>query len=169
MLQEKTDGASVLELFAGVGTLGLEALSRGAAFATFVELRKDIAELIRATLQRLEWTERTRILRANAYTAIGLLEDQGDRYSLIFLDPPYSDARAVEPGTPIHDLVDRLGRSFVVTEGADLFLQHPRQVDLDLQLSAIEVCETRPYGSTAITVMRKRRTVDDVEECEGNG
>ncbi|AZL58980.1 16S rRNA (guanine(966)-N(2))-methyltransferase RsmD [Tabrizicola piscis] len=82
-------GARVLDLFAGTGALGLEALSRGAAEVTFVDDGAKALALLRANITRLRMEEETRILRQDARR---LPPNPGDPYSLIFLDPPYGKA-----------------------------------------------------------------------------
>jgi len=80
-------GAKVLDLFAGTGALGLEALSRGASFCLFVEENADARGLIRENVEGLGLTGRTRIFRRDA-TALGGAGNRGG-FSLVFLDPPY--------------------------------------------------------------------------------
>jgi 16S rRNA (guanine966-N2)-methyltransferase len=79
-------GARVLDLFAGTGALGLEALSRGASEVTFVDDGAKALALLRANITRLRMEEETRILRQDARR---LPQNPGDPYTLVFLDPPY--------------------------------------------------------------------------------
>jgi 16S rRNA (guanine966-N2)-methyltransferase len=84
-LQGEIDGAAVLDLFAGSGALGVEALSRGAAFATFVENHRGA---LVALAGNLEWVgDRCELVRASAWRF--LQGAPGRRYGLVFLDPPY--------------------------------------------------------------------------------
>ncbi|MFT0860872.1 16S rRNA (guanine(966)-N(2))-methyltransferase RsmD [Ancylobacter sp. G4_0304] len=84
---DAADGAKVLDLFAGTGALGIEALSRGAAFALFVEDATEPRALIRANVEALGLGGCTRIFRRDA-TKLGPTAG-GERYSLVFCDPPY--------------------------------------------------------------------------------
>jgi len=82
-------GASVLDLFAGTGALGLEALSRGAKFALFVEESATARAAIRANIEALGLTGATKIFRRDA-SALGVMPPRaGDPFALVFLDPPY--------------------------------------------------------------------------------
>jgi len=81
--------ARVLDLFAGTGAFGLEALSRGAGHATFVDDGKAAEALIRANIVKLRAEGETRLLRQNA-TRLG--QNPGAPYALVFLDPPYGKA-----------------------------------------------------------------------------
>jgi 16S rRNA (guanine966-N2)-methyltransferase len=85
-------GARVIDLFAGTGALGLEALSRGAAYCLFVEDNADARALIRGTIETLGLTGETRIFKRDA-TDLGPAS-KNDRYGLAFLDPPYGKGLA---------------------------------------------------------------------------
>ncbi len=78
--------AAVLDLFAGSGALGIEALSRGANKCTFVENKSDALEFVRKNLENTRLSERARIYRGDAFS---FLENTTETYSLVFLDPPY--------------------------------------------------------------------------------
>ena len=87
--------ARVLDLFAGAGTLGLEALSRGAAHATFVERNKDALDALRANVAATQFGDRSDVANANV---LGFLEHAvpAERYDLVFLDPPFADVAGLE-------------------------------------------------------------------------
>ncbi|HEX2217264.1 MAG TPA: 16S rRNA (guanine(966)-N(2))-methyltransferase RsmD [Gemmatimonadales bacterium] len=127
--------ARVLDLFAGSGALGLEALSRGAAAATFVELAPASLEALRANIEALGVGPRTTVHRGDALRFVQGLD--AESYDVAFADPPYAT-----------DAADRLvahfrGRPFARI----LSVEHPadRQVAGD---------ETRRYGDTAVTFCR---------------
>lgn len=82
-------GARVLDLFAGSGALGLEALRRGASFAVFVERDHALAGAIRARGQRAQWTDRIEVWRRDAVPAVHELARRSRTFDLIVLDPPY--------------------------------------------------------------------------------
>lgn len=84
------DGATVLDLFAGSGAMGLEALSRGAAGAVFVESDWDAARAIERNLDKLRLTGAT-VLRQDARTALAAEAAAGRRYDLVLVDPPYEE------------------------------------------------------------------------------
>ncbi len=86
----KAEGARVIDLFAGTGAMGIEALSRGAHFALFVEQSADACALIRANIASLGLAGAARVLRRDA-RKLGPVPEQ-ESYSLVFLDPPYGGA-----------------------------------------------------------------------------
>lgn len=79
--------ARVLDLFAGTGALGLEAISRGARSADFVEFRPTSLHALRANVAKLRLRDRTRIFKRDALPFAGALD--GDSYDIAFVDPPY--------------------------------------------------------------------------------
>ncbi len=87
------DGAAVLDLFAGSGAMGLEALSRGAASATFVESDRGAARVISENLAKLKLTG----ARVAAEDALWFLQREPRAYDLILVDPPYPDWERLEP------------------------------------------------------------------------
>ena len=87
LLEADLGGARVLDLFAGTGALGLEALSRGAARADFVETRPSSLHALRANVALLRLRDRTRIFKRDALPFAGALE--ADAYDVAFADPPY--------------------------------------------------------------------------------
>lgn len=89
---DAADGARVLDLFAGTGALGIEAVSRGASFALFVEEAVEARALIRENVEALGLTGSTRIFRRDA-TRLGPCPS-GEAYSLVFCDPPYGKGLA---------------------------------------------------------------------------
>ncbi len=83
-------GLKVLDLFAGTGSLGIEALSRGAATVTFVDNARAATSVIEHNLEQLGLKDRGRILESDVYCALSRLSDEGEKFDLIFLDPPYA-------------------------------------------------------------------------------
>lgn len=86
IIQFDIEGRRVLDLFGGTGQLGIECLSRGAGQATFVDARTEATRLIRENLELTGLSDRARVLTADYAT---VLSGAGEKYDLIFLDPPY--------------------------------------------------------------------------------
>ena len=135
ILAPELEHARVLDLFAGSGALGLEALSRGAAHATFVELAPASLEALRANVDALGVSDRVSVHRGDALRFAQGLGRGG--YDVAFADPPYAA-----------DAADRLMTLFRTTPFARILsVEHPadRRVAGD---------ETRRYGDTAVTFCR---------------
>lgn len=89
MLQPYVPGATVLDLFAGSGGLGIEALSRGADYACFVDMSRDAVRCITGNLKRTKLVDRADVLSMDYRNALLKLKTTGKGFDLIFLDPPY--------------------------------------------------------------------------------
>lgn len=118
-----TPGKRCLDLFAGTGALGLEALSRGAASCLFVERNARVADQLRANIETLGATT-ARLRIGDALDAIGALEPGS--IDLVFLDPPFADARLAE-------LCRRIDDSGILAAGARVYVEAPRDsAEIDL-------------------------------------
>jgi 16S rRNA (guanine966-N2)-methyltransferase len=144
ILADRVGEARVLDLFAGSGALGIEALSRGAAAATLVDCAPGAIAAIRANLSALELT--AEVVRAPAERFLVTARRDARQYDLVFLDPPYRQAH--ELGRPLTEalaaLVDPAGR--VVAES-------DRRDPLEL---GWPVLDERRYGDTLIRIYDTR-------------
>ncbi|MCX7899028.1 MAG: 16S rRNA (guanine(966)-N(2))-methyltransferase RsmD [Methylocystis sp.] len=137
-------GASVIDLFAGTGALGFEALSRGAARTLFVDNGAEARALIRANCEALGVGGVTRIFRRDA-TKLGAAPP-GETFSLAFLDPPYGKGLT----TPaLRALID----GGWLTEGALLVIEEAADADLDLP-APLALEDRRRYGDTQFIFAR---------------
>ena len=132
----------VLDLFAGTGALGIEALSRGADFADFVEIDPRARHTITENLQRTGLTDRARIHGMRAQQAILVLRNA---YDLVLLDPPYA-----ELDTP--DILASLASSRLLKNGSIVIVEHARTTELPAELGALHFSRTRIHGGTAVSV-----------------
>jgi len=135
------DGASVLDLFAGSGAMGLEALSRGAASATFVEADRKAAEVIDRNLEKLRLTG-ARVVRDDAARALAGDAAAGRKYDLVLVDAPYDLYPDLEP---------MLARYLphVIAEGGLVVVDTRARVEPKLPL---EQRTSRKYGSARVTL-----------------
>jgi 16S rRNA (guanine966-N2)-methyltransferase len=132
IIQRSIRGARVLDLFAGSGALGLEALSRGAAAADFVEIRRPPLAALKANIKALKVEQRATIRRVDALKFAEKLHP--GQYDVAFADPPYEG-----------DAAARLVALFRVTPFARIFaIEHPAD-------RPIPGDDTRRYGDTAVT------------------
>jgi 16S rRNA (guanine966-N2)-methyltransferase len=142
------DGADVLDLFAGSGAMGLEALSRGAARVTFVEADRGACRAIDANLEKLRLTG-SRVIHQDAGRLLALEAQAGRRYDLVLVDPPYAGLEAALPALDRH-LPSLLGEdALVVVESASR--DEP-------ELPSLEKRTSRRYGSARLTLFEPRRS-----------
>ncbi len=147
-------GAVVLDLFAGTGALGIEALSRGAARAVFVESARPAVAVVKENLSSLGLMDQARILAQPASRAVPELARLGP-FDLIFLDPPYA-ALADVPG-----LCAALEQSGAVAEEARVVVEHATR-DAAPVLPGLEGEPTRAYGDTSLTIYGSARRASPV-------
>ncbi len=131
----------MLDLYAGSGAMGLEALSRGAAAATFVEVDAQAAATIQQNLDKLKLTG-ARIVRGDAARALAGEGASGRKYDLVLVDPPYEDYPDLQP---------MLARYLphVLTEDALVVVETSARVEPELPLA---VRTSRRYGSARLTL-----------------
>jgi 16S rRNA (guanine966-N2)-methyltransferase len=140
------DGAEVLDLFAGSGALGLEALSRGAVAATFVESDRVAAETIVKNLDKLG-LEGARVYREDAARRLATEAAAGRRYDLVLVDPPYRMLSTFLPTLAAH-LPAVVARDGLVVVESDA--KEEPELPLPLRTS-------RKYGSTRVTLFEGSR------------
>ncbi len=140
VLGASVDGARVLDLFAGSGALGIEALSRGAAAAVFVDRAPEAIKAIRANLAALGIDAGVRRIEARA--ALRAASARAEAYDLVFLDPPYR--RAAELGRELSEALPA-----VLAPGARVVTESDRREPLEL---ALALTDERRYGDTLIRI-----------------
>lgn len=90
MLQGYIEGSNFLDLYAGSGQIGIEALSRGAEFAAFVEKSDEAVKCIKANIDKTKFADKSMILKLEVLSGIRTLELEKKRFDIVFLDPPYN-------------------------------------------------------------------------------
>jgi 16S rRNA (guanine966-N2)-methyltransferase len=139
------DGAVVLDLFAGTGALGIEALSRGARRVVFVERDRAALQALRGNLEQLRLSAAQAEVRVgDSLAALRAARRARETYDLVFVDPPYVQAR--ELGGELSALLPSL-----LAPGARVVVESDRRSPAELSL---EVARQRSYGDTTITIHR---------------
>ncbi len=144
----KLDGATVLDLFAGTGSMGIEALSRGCAHAVFVEADRMIAGFIQKNLDACRFLEISQLLVKSVETAIPWLARQSQKFDLVFIDPPY-DQDLVNPSLSL------LQDSSLLCPETILVVEHSPREPIRAQ-EKLEIFDERRYGQTLITFLKPK-------------
>jgi 16S rRNA (guanine966-N2)-methyltransferase len=142
------EGSVWLDLFAGTGAVGIEALSRGAAMVYFVESSKDAVELIRRNLQSLGVGGNSQLLQQKAERAISALARQQLRLDFIYVDPPYA------MGESYRTTLQALGNT-ALTEEALIIAEHERKNDLSEKFGALQRLRKLEQGDAALSLYRR--------------
>ena len=127
ILSFDVENASFLDLFAGSGGIGIEALSRGAKKAVFVEQNRKAAGVIKENLEHTRLADRAEVMVRDAMSALRILEDRGEAFDIIFMDPPYG--RLLE-----RDVLLYLADSCLCHEDTILIVE----ADLDTEIDYLE-------------------------------
>lgn len=131
ILGPSVEGSRFLDLFAGTGAVGVEALSRGASFVVFVENHSPAAHLISQNLAALRVTENVRLMKSDAVNAIQKLESERQPpFDFVFLDPPYAGER------DYHAVLNALAKSPLVSADSIVIAEHRKTFDLPESISA---------------------------------
>lgn len=155
-------GQRVLDLYAGSGALGIEALSRGADWADFVESKAAACETIRSNLARTGLAAFGRVHCGTAQHFLGRAERGKIGYDLVLMDPPYADPQ-------IEAELVTLGKSGIVKEGGWLVVEHARGRELPGHAPGLVRIKVRHHGDTGISIYSRRRIEDVAVAVSGDG
>jgi 16S rRNA (guanine966-N2)-methyltransferase len=147
ILGDSIAGMMVVDLFAGTGALGLEALSRGASRALFVERNRENVALIQRNIATLRYEDRARVVPGDAYRFAKGLEPVDGEPIAVFLDPPYREFETspAKVNQHLEGLVRRL------PEGSIVVVESSRALD-DQVLPDLDAWDVRRYGSTQVAI-----------------
>lgn len=146
MLGDEVEGARVLDLFAGTGSLGIEALSRGAAHVSFVEKAAAALAALRRNLATLD-PERVRVLSMPAERALSILTREGFAASLVLLDPPYKSHLASWA-------LDAILTANLVAPGACVVLEHSGREPPPAAPARLHLARSRRFGDVGLCIYR---------------
>lgn len=146
ILQLDVPGAVLLDLFAGSGNLGLEALSRGAAFAVFCDHDRQSVEAVRKNIKALRFEAQSAVYAADYTAAIARSAQAGRKFDIVFLDPPYAAGLA-------EAAIHALGEQAVLAADGILVVEHAPATPP--RFPAGYAVDTRRYGEVAVSVLRR--------------
>lgn len=138
-------GAKVLDLFGGTGQLGIEALSRGAKSAVFVDAREEACKLIRENLKRTKLEQDAKVVRSDY---LDYLERCREKFSVIFLDPPYAEVF-------LENALNRITEIDILQSDGIIVTERPLGKELPWELEGYTRSRDYKYGKTLLTLYRK--------------
>ena len=144
-LQFDIEGRRVLDLFAGTGQLGIECLSRGAAFAVFVDQRRDAAALVRENLKATALSDRARVMNGGA---LEFLAETRETFDLVFLDPPYASGL-------LDKVAERLSAFDILNPRGIIVAEHPANHAPPAARPPVRLQRTYRYGKIAVSLYRR--------------
>ena len=146
IIQFDLPGTTVLDLFAGTGQLGIEALSRDAKFAYFIDEREDACKLIRENLRRTKLDNHAQVIKSD-YMAF--LRNCRTKFDIILLDPPYAEV-FLENALKLITEID------ILQSGGIIVTERPLDKALSWQFDGFERSKDYKYGNTLVTLYRKQ-------------
>ncbi len=147
---------AVLDIFSGGGSLGIEALSRGAASCVFIESEKSALQCLRSNIETLHLGDRVQVLSESADQARPTPTTH-DAFGLVFLDPPYRLSEDVSPNSVMGRLIERLGAAIPVTDGASVLWRQDAAVQLPADLPGGWISmERRVWGTMAVVLLQQK-------------
>jgi len=151
MIAPELPGCKFLDLFSGTGAIGIEALSRGAEFAAFVDSSPTAVEVIRHNLDAAKLTDSAMVFRMDFKHALERFMHEKRKFDVIFLDPPYHAVLAEEALELIADggLLDDKG--YVVVE-----LENGAQ----LEAPGFDIYKSRDYGASSVVILIPERAIE---------
>lgn len=147
ILHDRIGGAKVLDLFAGTGAIGIEALSRGAARVTFVESHPTSLRLLQANLNHCRFSENTEIYPGEARAFLQHAERHGLAFDIIFADPPYRE-------NSTNTLLPLLGQSAMIRGHTVVILEHPTKHQIPPQVGPLNRVRQYRYGDSSLSLFR---------------
>jgi 16S rRNA (guanine966-N2)-methyltransferase len=144
ILSQIVSGSCVLDLFAGTGALGIEALSRGAQYAVFVDTASRPLTVLHKNLHNFELLTQSRIIRWDISKNLNCLKPFQNQFDLVFMDPPYQKGLV-----PV--ALANLMRAQCLAPGATIVAEHERDCDISSPYVSISVADQRRYGQTGLT------------------
>lgn len=139
----------VLDLFAGSGQLGIEALSRGASHAVFVDAGKPAIAVIRENLKKTHLEDRAEVVCCDYMT---YLANCKKRFRIVFLDPPYAE-------NYLENAIKRISEIDILAEGAIIVSERPLGKPLDEDFPGLVRSKDYHYGKTTVTLFRRERDI----------
>lgn len=138
-------GAKVLDLFGGTGQLGIEALSRGAASAVFVDAREESCRLIRENLKRTKLEQDAKVVRSDYLDYLNRCREQ---YNIILLDPPYAEVF-------LENAIKRITEIDILQSDGIIVAERPLGKELPWEFEGYTRSKDYKYGKVLLTIYRK--------------
>ena len=131
-----------LDLFAGTGALGIEALSRDMEWVDFIEKEPRCCDIIKQNLAKVGFADKAHVYCRAVPKA---LEDLDKKYDLVLLDPPYADKS-------LEDIIDKIGNSDIIKHNSLVVVSSSSRVDLAENYGKLALIKSKRYGDTSISI-----------------
>lgn len=149
ILQHSLEDQLVLDLFAGTGNLGLEALSRGCSKVVFVEKDPSACQILLSNCRQLGCQYRSELIKKDVFKALKILSIRGKSFDVIFIDPPYQSEYEIPT-------IQSISEKMLLSKNGIIVLEHDSKNQQPEQIHNIVKYDVRKYGNTCISFYRRK-------------
>lgn len=146
IIQSEVENAIVLDLFSGTGSLGIEALSRGAQKVTFVESSKKSLQIVKENLKSLKINEDVEIIDEDVFQFIG--SAQHAQFDLIFIDPPFTETLGDR-------VMNSLAKSAIFSDNVTVAIETGTKEAINKQYGSLKCVTQRVFGDKTLSIFRR--------------
>lgn len=148
IIKDRIEGATFVDLYAGTGVVGLEALSRGAAKAFFVEPNRLRIRAIKENIDRFGFREKVAVIDGMAYEFLTKASDKQERFDIFFIDPPYFSEESMK-------ILPIIGEKRLLNDGGTVIVEHFFKKKLPETVGELNKMRSYRYGDSMLTLYRK--------------
>jgi len=147
ILYTRVQGSVVLDVFAGTGAMGIEALSRGAEYAVFVDNNKNASSVIKKNITSCEIEDKTTIIKRDALKRLDWIKSIKPWFNIVFMDPPYN-RNFIKPS------LESLVKSQLLKQKAYIIIEHSYSEIISEEIKAFTTIDQRKYGKSMVTFLQ---------------
>lgn len=153
MLQHSIEDAVFLDVFAGSGAMGFEALSRGAAKTVFLDKSREATQCIQRNIDTLDIREQATIVRGDVFRSLEILEKKEEKFDIIYVDPPYASGKELlqKNQTYSQKVLAKIDAGKLLKKEGKLFIEESKEVSLEEQkLDVLHCIRRRDFGRSSL-------------------
>lgn len=147
ILTNKIDNSKFLDLFAGSGAIGIEALSRGATFAVFTDINYKCVRVIEENIMKAGFSDQTQVYNADYKLALKKLKE--NKFDIIYIDPPYNKGMGI-------DAIERISEYQLLSEDGVLIFETDTNEEVPNEIGIYEKYNNKRYGRNILNLFRRK-------------
>lgn len=142
----------VADLFSGTGSMGLESLSRGAKFSTFIEQSGKVVAILKRNIEKADFVDESTVIKGNVFKIGAPITTDVEKYNLVFVDPPYVMSTDSREGTQVGKLLMLLNEQ--LAPGAIVVVRTHKRSELDERYGDLAVIDRRMWGTMGVALLQ---------------
>ena len=164
ILAGQIEGQDVLDLFAGTGSLGFEALSRGARRCFFIDNQRACIDAIQKSIGKLRLEKQAQVILMDSFNIVSYTLKSEERFNYIFVDPPYRYYDAGPERERLFGVISQIAENNILAKGGVIIVEHrSNKIDEDAlsKLGQLERVDLRNYGQTSLSFLKRKKLTTD--------